>query len=323
MYYIGLDISKSTINTYIPEVDIDGIIENNLKGFKSFYSKLKKIYKKNIGDIVFIFEPTGSYSARLKRFCNEKQIKCFLVNPKQSSNFAKAIGQRNKTDISDARMLSKAHVLAKNDDVCVPKMEETVDKLKELVSYKKLLTKMRTQYKNHLEALKNKSEFNSLVKELKRNISDINKKIEKLTKNILEVIADDEKMQNDYNNILSISGVGNHTAIVLLYHFLHYSSANQKQIVSLAGLDPVESTSGTSVKRKSKISKAGSKICRSSLFMAAMSASKNNPQLISFYKRLEEKGKAKYCIYTAIMRKIIVLAYSLYKNNQRYDMAKF
>ncbi len=53
MYFIGLDVSKSTINCYIPNGEIDLIIDNNDKSLNQFFTKLKKIYKKEIGKIVF------------------------------------------------------------------------------------------------------------------------------------------------------------------------------------------------------------------------------------------------------------------------------
>ena len=62
-HYIGIDVSKATINVHISKNSQDLVLENSIKGFKSLSSKLKKIYKKEIENIVFIFEPTGSYSA--------------------------------------------------------------------------------------------------------------------------------------------------------------------------------------------------------------------------------------------------------------------
>jgi transposase len=75
---------------------------------------LKKIYKKDIEDIIFIFEPIGSYSEGLRKYCSEKLIKCFIINPKQFSSYAKALGEEVKNDINDARVLSKALNLAKD-----------------------------------------------------------------------------------------------------------------------------------------------------------------------------------------------------------------
>jgi len=76
-YCIGLDISKSTINVHIEKGALDLEIENSSKAIKSLYSKLKKIYKKEITNLIFIYEPTGSYSQLLTQFCARKEIRVF------------------------------------------------------------------------------------------------------------------------------------------------------------------------------------------------------------------------------------------------------
>ncbi len=84
---IGIDISKASINVHISKNSTDMEVENSLKGFKILRSKLKKIYKKDIDDNIFIFEPTGSYSEALRKYCFQQKIKCFIINPKQFSNY--------------------------------------------------------------------------------------------------------------------------------------------------------------------------------------------------------------------------------------------
>ncbi len=93
--YIGIDVSKATLQVYIPITNENISIENNKKSLSALYSKLKKYYKKDVKNIVIIFEPTGSYSALLKRFCSEKNIYAFIINPRQSANFAKALDNRS------------------------------------------------------------------------------------------------------------------------------------------------------------------------------------------------------------------------------------
>ncbi len=90
MYSIGLDVSKSTINIYVPINELDLVITNDLKSIKSLYSKLKKLYKKEFDKLVFVYEPTGTYSFTLTKFCASKNINCFIVNPKKSANFGKS-----------------------------------------------------------------------------------------------------------------------------------------------------------------------------------------------------------------------------------------
>ena len=54
MYSIGIDVSKSSLNIHIPKNNLDLKIDNNLKALKTLYSKLKKIYKKEIDKLTFV-----------------------------------------------------------------------------------------------------------------------------------------------------------------------------------------------------------------------------------------------------------------------------
>ena len=59
---IGLDISKKLIAVHIPKNSLDIEINNNLTGMKKLTAKLKKLYKDEYKDLVFIYEPTGNYT---------------------------------------------------------------------------------------------------------------------------------------------------------------------------------------------------------------------------------------------------------------------
>jgi len=323
MYSIGLDISKATINVYIPINDSDIVINNDLKSVKSLYSKLKKYYKKETKKLIFVFEPTGSYSFLLKKFCSQKEIKSFIVNPRKSSNFAKVIGLRNKNDEIDARMLSQMIITARESEIKIPIIDEIVEDIKDLIVYYKLLTKQKTQNKNQLEAINTKDGSSIVIKNLKQEIKLLIKKEKDILLEIKKIIAKDEKLHNAFLNIQTIKSVGEISAIVLLHHFIQYPNANQKQIVSLVGLDPTLKESGTSVRGKSKVSKSGSKLCRGILFMAVLNAVRNNEELKSFYNRLKDNGKHTTVAQIAVMRKIVVLAFTIYKNNEVYDEERF
>jgi transposase len=183
MYSIGLDISKSTINVYVPINDLDLVIDNSMKDIKQLYSKLKKLYKKDIDKLIFIYEPTGNYSSALKSFCANKNIKCFIINPKQSSNYAKALGNKTKTDKIDARMLSSAITLANKKDIKVPIINTLYEELQELIIYKSLIIKQKTQCMNHLES-KQYNNSTYLVNKLRKKIEILQKEEE--DKNIVK-----------------------------------------------------------------------------------------------------------------------------------------
>ena len=316
---IGIDVSKATINVHISKNSQDLVLENSIKGFRSLLSKLKKIYKKEIEDIIFIFEPTGSYSEALRKYCADKEIKCFIINPKQFSNYAKALGVEVKNDIEDARVLSKAFHLAKHGQVKVPVFNEDVEQIKELMSFYRFTKKQTTQQKNHLEALTSKYGDKFSIKELKKSIEESKKKELRIIEQVQTLIDSTDEYRIAYENITSIKGVGQIAGIVLLHLFLKYPDANQRQITSLTGLNPIYRQSGSSIQSGYKISKTGTSIYRSVLFMSVLTAVQHDENFKSFYERLKANGKHTTSAQIAVMRKIILTAHSLYKNNEKYN----
>ena len=320
---IGLDVSKKLIAVYIPINKVSLEIENNTKAFKSLYSKLKKLYKKDIDSLVFIFEPTGSYSFALTKFCKDKNIKSFLINPKQFSNHAKALGQRNKTDEVDSIVLSKSLHLARENEIKVPYINEEAEDIKELMSYYKFTSKQKTKTSNHLEALSAKDGNTYAINELKKSIKDLQKKEIDVLSKVHNIIEANDELFLKYNNIKTLSGIGKIGAIVLLHLFIKYPKANQRQITALAGLDPILKQSGTSINKKPRISKAGSKLYRGTLFMGVMSAIRLDENFNNFFTRLKENGKHTTVAQIAVMRKMIIIAHSLYKNNTQYNVDQY
>lgn len=322
MYSIGLDVSKSTLSVHIPLGNLDIEIENSIKALKSLYSKLKKIYKKESDKLVFVFEPTGNYSSLLYRFCADKKIKVFIINPKQSHNFSKAIAQRNKSDTVDAVILSKAIMIAREGEVIIPTVDSSVEEIKEMMGYYKIKVKQRVQLSNHLEALSAKGNNSSLIKRVQKEIKELKKIEVEIIDEIYQIISKNETLAKKYASIISIDGIGKIAAIVLIHLFIKYPNANQREITSLVGLDPIMRESGTSIRGKSRISKAGGRLYRGSLFMAAMVATKHNQKLKLFYNRLKENGKHTTVAQIAVMRKLVIIAHSLFKSGELYDENK-
>jgi len=317
--YIGIDVSKATLQVYIPITDENISIENSKKSLISLYSKLKKYYKKEIKNLVIIFEPTGSYSALLKRFCFEKSIYAFIINPRQSANFAKALDNRSKSDIIDAKMLYKFHVMLSTNEISIPIVNTVQEELSEMLTYFRFIQKERVSFSNHLEALSAKDDSSTIVNKLKKEIKHLKTEEEKMIILMKKIVIHDAKMRQDFENITSIIGIGDRAAIALIHLFITYPEANRQEIVALCGLDAIENSSGTSVHRKSRISKQGSKLYRNMLFMPVLSAIQHNPYMKLFYDRLKDNGKHSTVAQIAVMRKMILIAHSLFKNNVPFN----
>lgn len=89
---------------------------------------------------------------------------------------------------------------------------------------------------------------------------------------------------------------------------------NKKQLTSYAGLDIKEKQSGTSVKKKTRISKQGNRNLRKAMHLPSLSAVKYNEAHKELYKRLEEKSGLKMKALVAVQRKLLELIYVVHKN---------
>lgn len=191
--------------------------------------------------------------------------------------------------------------------------------IKELMSFYKFTKKQTTQQKNHLESLRSKNGNKFSIKELEKFIKESQIKELKIIEQVQTLIDSTDEYRNAYENIISIKGVGQIGAIVLLHLFLKYPEANQRQITSLTGLNPIYRQSGTSIQSRYKIAKSSASIYKSVLFMSVFTAVRYDKNFKIFYERLKSKGKHTTAVQIAVMRKIILTAHSLYKNNKKYD----
>jgi len=311
MYYIGIDVSKKDLAVFNGK----DLKFANKEGLKSFKKYLKKKY--HLSEIVIIFEPTGIYSFYLKEFCAENRIKAYIVNPKKSHNFARALGKRSKNDKIDARTLYQFHKLIDLKDIKVPKIDQQAKTLASyLVSYEFAL-KQRVSLSNHLESLRDKRLITLMKKDLK-----MAKKLEdKLFHDIKEYVSKNQNLREDYQRLLTISGVGDKTAIALLTLFKTYQGTNRAQITALAGLDPIKRESGTSVKGKVKISKNGKGIYRKIFYLPTICATVHNQKIRVFYQRLLANHKIKKLAIIASMRKLLLIAHAMYRDKTEYVAA--
>jgi transposase len=316
--YIGIDVSKQTLAVW------DGTQEGevpNEKGLKTLKNLLKKRYGTNWNEAVrFIYEPTGPYSNYLRAFAAEHEVRVYEVNPKKSANFAKVLGNRSKTDVIDAKMLTTFHALLTEEDFGVPEVDEMAEQLgAELGSYE-MIQKTRTMLSNHLQSLEYKSGVTRKLKEsLEKELKHLDAIEDQLEKEMEAYVEEHEETREDLHNLLSMNGVGVVSAMNLLYLFRKYPGANRNEITALAGLDPVRRQSGSSLNGGRKISRAGDPMLRKVLYLACMNCIQHNECIRTFYKHLvADNHKKPKVALVACMRKLLLITHHLYVTRSQY-----
>lgn len=125
--------------------------------------------------------------------------------------------------------------------------------------------------------------------------------------------------------LLTIPGIGETTAAKLLGEIMDvqlYKSA--RQLAAFAGLAPRLHESGSSIKRKARLSKTGAPRLRKALYFPAIVAIKHNPQIRALGLRMKGRGKCPMEVIGAAMRKLVHIAYGVLKSGRPFDpeMAK-
>ena len=179
--------------------------------------------------------------------------------------------------------------------------------------------KARVFYQGLFEALnQDPSTSRELLSELTETITSLKEKEQECIAQAKKLIEEEKEAAQSLQVLLSIPGVGPITAITLLILFRRYPGTNRKQIVALAGLDPIEYRSGSSVHKKPRISKRGSGEIRKRLYEATLSAARFNPAVNGIYSRLKERGKPEKVARIAAARKLLLIAHAIYKSGESY-----
>ena len=97
----------------------------------------------------------------------------------------------------------------------------------------------------------------------------------------------------------------------------HFERA--EQLAAYLGLVPVLWESGSSVKGRPRMSKAGPGHLRKLLYMPALVATRWNPHIKAHYERMLERGKSKMAALGAAMRKLAHLCFGVVKSRRPYD----
>jgi transposase len=303
---IGIDISKETLAAYrLPDNQCIEVA-NDRVGQKA----LGRWIGKQNGSLV-VFEATGAYHRHLEAALAANGTAFAKVNPRQARRFAEATGRLAKTDRVDAIMLAKmGAVLGLKADQ--PK-SEVLHILRELMTARRALMKDKVAAKARLQITRQtllKNQINARLKQIEIQIRQVDAAI-------AEKVQLDEALSNKLAILISIPGIAKTTAFSMLIEMPELGTLEGKQAASLAGLAPMSRQSGK-WQGKERI-QGGRAFLRRAIYMRALVATRCNPGLKAKYDQLIRAGKSGKVAVTAIMRKLIVMANALLRDDRKWS----
>jgi transposase len=263
-------------------------------------------------------ESTGRYSIGIASALYEAGHVVSIVNPAQIRDFARTKLGRNKTDGVDASHIREYCELFKPQPWAPA--SEAHRRLGELQTIRAGIIAGLTEWKNR----KNSGMIDTVAQSLADvTISHFTRQLRAVDEAITRTIDNDPVLRRKRDLLLSISGVGETLAGIVLAELPGPDVLRSgAEVVAYAGLNPRLHQSGTSIDRMTRISKIGNAVLRAALYMPAMSAMQHNPAIVALVARLKSRGRLKpKQIVVAAMRKLLVLCFGVLKTGKPFDPA--
>ena len=263
----------------------------------------------------FCLESTGPYGDALATALADAGRHVSVVNPARVKYAGLMRGQGNKTDSADAKLIAEYAHRERPAPWHPPTPERR--ELQALSRRRDDLCQLAAREKARLAA---PGLTPAARRSITRTIAFLAKEADRLRTQADELIAAADKLRADRDLLASIPGIGPVAAQAILAEMpdvSHFASA--QQAAAFAGLAPREYRSGTSVHKRTRLSKAGNARLRKGLYLPAMTAFRFNPLVGAFYARLVKAGKAKMAALGACMRKLLMIAYGVLKSRTPFD----
>jgi transposase len=321
--FAGLDVSAREISVARrrgqEEKPVVASFANNASGHKALLSFLLQGSER----VRVCLEASGNYSLDLALALHaHRQVEVSLVNPRRARRFAESLGERSKTDPVDARVLCE--YAARMPWVAWRPPSSLALRLRAITRAIEALGVMHTQEKNREHALASSQALPAMViQEMQRHQRYLEHRMERLRREAVRLITRDRELDRRFRLMLTVPGIGETSALQILGELVVLSDKlDARQWVAFAGIDPSQFTSGSSVQKRPRISRGGSRHLRRALYMPALVALRREPHLRAFYQRLLSHGKARLQAVVAVMRKLLHALFAMFRSNQSYDGSK-
>lgn len=299
--YVGVDVAKAFLDVAYGQESWR--VTNDDRGRNALVKRLSKIG----GSVQVICEASGGYERALLQALQHSGIKVSLVQASRVRQYARASGVLAKTDSIDAHLLCCFGQALRPKGTAEPKPHQ--EKLRELESQRRHLSRLLVAEQNHSAQLTDKV----LLHLSKTLLTQMQKQIAQIDLLVQQLIAQSPELCAKARKLTALAGVGPRTAALLLAQMPELGELNRRQAAALAGLAPFNRDSGTA--RGKRAIFGGRRAVRCGLYMAALVASRHNPILAAFYRRLRAAGKPPKLALTATMRKLLIALNSSLKTD--------
>lgn len=303
--FVGIDVSKAQLDVAVRPSAQTLSVTNDQAGIKILIKQLKKLRP-----FLVVLESTGGLERQVISALLNAKIAVFMVNPRHVRDFAKSIGQLAKTDRIDAAVIAHYAEAVRPKVRSLP--DESTWELKALMARRRQVIDMIVAEKNRLVTASQ-----AVKKRITAHITYLEKELESADQDLDAFIEQNAAWKQNQEILCSTPSIGPVTSRTLLIELPELGALDRKKISALVGVAPFPRDSGTLKGRRTIW--GGRATVRTGLFMATVAATRFNPVIRDFYKRLKAKGKLSKVCLIACMHKLLIILNAMIKNQVRWS----
>jgi transposase len=298
--FVGIDVSKTQLDMAVRPSGATESFPNEESGIKILVERLRVVKP-----MLIVLEATGGIERSAVRALVAAELPVTVANPRQVRDFAKATGQLAKTDVLDAQILARFAEAVR--PALRPLPDEMTLELRALIARRRQIIEMLTAEKNRLSRAPRR-----VHKRIEAHIRWLQSELERADEDIDQMIRQSPIWREQEDLLKSVPGIGPVVSRTMLAELPELGTLNRKQIAALVGVAPLNWDSG--LLRGRRVIWGGRAHVRTALYMAALAASRRNPVIREFYKRLRAVGKKPNVALVACMRKLVVILNAMLKH---------
>jgi transposase len=311
---LGIDISKATFDVVLisGEKKVHRQFTNKPDGFMQLDIWL---CKNEVSKIHACMEATGQYGEKLATYLYHGGHAVSVVNPARIKAYAGSRLRRNKTDKADAELIAY-YCLKEKPALWSPPERD----FRDLQAIERRLEDLQAALYQEQNRLESGVETIWVVQDLEDHIHYLKERIAETKEAMQDLINANARLKRQRDLLVSIPGIGVLTAAKILGEIRDIAQfESARQLAAYAGVTPRQFVSGTSVRKKSRISKTGNINIRRILYMSAISAKRCNQIVAPLCSRLLERGLTPLQVVCAAIHKLLHLIYGILKSGRPFN----
>ena len=311
---LGIDIAKETFDIclIVGDKSWNDHFDNTPVGFRSLILWVKKHTQEKVHACM---EATGQYGDGLAEYLYRQEHKVSVINPAKIKAYANSKLRRNKTDKADAQLIAE-YCSRENLALWSPPPAS----FKGLQALVRRLEDLQANYQQENNRVQSGTTNLTVIEDIRDHMQFLEQKVKQIKQAIQDHIAEYPELKRRKELLVSIPGIGELTAAKILGEIRDVCEfENARQLAAYAGVTPRNVSSGTSVYKKSRLSKTGNSNLRKVLYMPAIVAKKRNPIIQAFCLRLLASGLRPMQVVGAAMHKLLHLIFGILKSGKPFN----